>query len=240
MENKESKKYKYIFRDKKFKTKKECFKYFKNLMLSCEKNTLLSETTIIKNSDIEYLFNNYFDGADEDFFRRKFGDDFIGFEIGHDRKWGDMQLQVKRKSGEVYAFTYKIFSCFGSGHNSLENNYTYRVNQAFRHVADADRTEFKYSKWNPSPCEVCSEKITHNKSNIDHVPDFKDGVVVYLKEKGYNAVDDLIPFTQKDDLCDTRWTFKEEIYNSFLNFHKKYFKLRYLCIPCHKEKTYGN
>jgi len=230
---------KYFFRDQGFKTKPACLKVFKDLMSNTKPNVLLDENTTLKNSDIEYLFKHHFDGSDTDFFDRKFGSDFEGFQVGFDRKWGDRQLQVRRKSGKNYAFTYKIFSCFGPGHKSLQGDYRYRVDQALRYVADEERTKYKNLKWNPSQCEEigCGEWTAHNKSNIDHTPDFKDGVKLFF-ERTNNSYETLLSHTLKDELCDTRWTFTKEIHNSFLKFHQNYFNLRYLCIPCHYKKTY--
>ena len=69
-----SRKDKYFFRNQGFKTKPACFKVFKNLMHQCEPNVLLDENTILRDSDIRYLFKHYFDGADSDSnFSGKFG-----------------------------------------------------------------------------------------------------------------------------------------------------------------------
>jgi len=234
-------KYKNIL-GKDFKTKKESKKYFKNILYSIKKPSdskylTFTEDTLIKQSQIVFLYNNYLtkdDTIKNVVFR---GDTPYG--------WGCLFL-----SNDVINLTFKldarvggkknipispwrIFTCFGS---AVKNNFLDNKRTA-RRLISHQRYQFlkKFLQEDKHvDCDCCKNTFDVKDIEVHHVTPFND---IYNEWETNVWGEDL----SSDSSCSFFYgsLTKGDASKSWSDFHLNVASYQKLCKTCHAKETHG-
>ena len=227
-----------------FKFKKDALEYFKSQLYSIEqeirghravdRHTKFTEETLIKHSQIQYLFDNYltedkkilndvFKGGVPYSWWCKFLDNGVrnlGFEI-ETRPQGIIPIRLPR-----------IFICFGAATTNFMLNEK-RTARRLVHDQRDDYLEKFIGKderiWNSIfACDNCQNQVEN--IHVDHVVHF-NGI---YNEWRFNV-------WKKDPSPNSASTYFQDrgASESWCQFHSNVLVYQKLCIPCHAKETYA-
>ena len=240
---------------KDFKNKQEAYKHFQLLRNQTPLGKTLDETTAITKSAMDKLFKDYFLCNDEDWYQRKIGPGISNWSFGYDSQ-GGICLWVHQKdpheltdcqeckekgwcwssgmSEKIPVAAKWMFTCFGTG-VLMNGDKMHRVKQAARKAVEIHKKQFR-EQVKPN-CNECGVEVHGLDAEVDHkdptfITLFNNFFNKYNKEYVLNTVDK----SSHEDL----WYFIDpEIKKSWIEYHLNNCNLQLLCVPCHKNKTYG-
>ena len=228
---------KYFVLGKDFKTKKDAKEYFNSVLYSIKQPTdskylIFTEDTIIKQSQIVFLYNNYLT-TDEEIL-------LTVFRGNTPRDWGCLFL-----SNGIINLTFKlsarvggkknipirpsrIFICFGAAttNHGLDNKRT------ARRLVSYQRSDYLKKFLNGEEnlsCDICKNKLNQRDIEVHHVIPFND-----IYNEWETNVWKTIP--SSDSACSY---FYDNASKSWCDFHLNIAHYQKLCKPCHAKETHG-
>ena len=252
---------------KDFKTKPEAYKHFQTLRDKMVVNHQLgerhffTEETIIKKSQMNQLFKDYFLCKNPEFYEKKIGlgiqDWFFSYDTHgsvslcikqidrppkHDSSKCEKCLTGKRCWSTVdcshivmsnFISAKIVFTCFGRG-VLINENLMHRVKMAARLAIRPQTKSFRDSV--KDECQKCGVKEYGLGLEVDHVINFRDIFNSFIKNYEEKILLESVYKEHSGDL----WYFSDKkIKEEWCEYHKENSKLQLLCKPCHKNKTYN-
>ena len=241
---------KYFVLGKDFKTKKDAWKYFKSQLYSIEqeirghravdRHTKFTEETLIKHSQMQYLFNNY---LTED--KKILNEVFRGGGVPYswwckflDNGIRNLGFQIETRSQTIIPIRpARIFTCFGAA----TTNYMLNIKRTARRLVHDQRDDYLkkfigedddgYKRiWNSIfECYKCECKVTYEELEVHHLIPFND---IFKEWRDNVWKEDLFP----DSACSY---FNADADESWCNFHLNLAHYQKLCKPCHAKETYA-
>jgi|TARA_R100001530_G_C4266663_1_gene141975 hypothetical protein len=223
---------------KDFKHKKDAKEYFNSILYSIKRpgrdnHITFTEETLIKQSHVKSLYNNYLTNDEKTLYEVFRGD--------KPQDWG-----CKFLSNEIINLTFelearnqdripispsRIFTCFGAA----TTNYTLNEKKTARFLVQNQRDDFlrKFLKTDEYlgsdsvfECDKCK---CHKKIEVHHVTPFND---IFDEWRENVWKEDLFP----DSACSS---FGAEADGSWCQFHYNVVIYQKLCKSCHTKETYG-
>ena len=240
---------------KDFKNKQEAYKHFQLLRNQTPLGKTLDETTAITKSAMDKLFKDYFLCNDEDWYQRKIGPGISNWSFGYDSQ-GGICLWVHQKdpheltdcqeckekgwcwssgmSEKIPVAAKWMFTCFGTG-VLMNGDKMHRVKQAARKAVEIHKKQFR-EQVKPN-CNECGVEVHGLDAEVDH----KDPTFITLFNNFFNKYDkEYVLNTVDKSSHEDLWYFIDlEIKKSWIEYHLNNCNLQLLCVPCHKNKTYG-
>tara|TARA_R100001369_G_scaffold7776_5_gene19156 strand:+ start:49 stop:843 length:795 start_codon:yes stop_codon:yes gene_type:complete len=253
---------------KDFKTKLEAYKHYQTLrdkMVSLGQlgeGHVLTEKTIVKKSQMDKLFKDYFLCKNEEYYKRKIGIGIENWFFGYDSH-GTISLYVEQitppskhdyskceqcQTGKLCIHIINdcshedranpvsakwIFSCFGSG-VLMNENPMHRVKQAARYAIRPQTKKFRDSV--KDKCQKCGVDAYGLELEVDHIINFMDIFNNFIKNYKEKI---LMESVHKETFGDLWYFNDEKLKEEWCDYHKENSKLQLLCKTCHKDKTYG-
>ena len=234
---------------KDFKTKAKAYKYFRDLVRNTANNFLLSrnfpepievgnsktfylqltEQTLLKNSDVRNLFENYL--VDGDWYGRKTkGQDIKNFVLIKD-DYDNYCLGFKLEDDSVESVTAKSYlSCFGKGTQTDDE----RLHSAMRYEVKYQSEEYKKNNEHIQECFDCPCPREAG-LDVDHVIPYKTIVnsffTIYDREEFKKSMN--------KEIQGLYWRLREDHRKIWQEYHKQHAKFQLLCKECHRLKTAG-
>tara|TARA_R110000787_G_scaffold220996_1_gene329737 strand:+ start:39 stop:833 length:795 start_codon:yes stop_codon:yes gene_type:complete len=251
---------------KDFKTKPKAYKHFQTLRDGMVANHQLgerhffTEETIIKKSQMDQLFKDYFLCKNPEFYERKIGLGIQNWFFGYDSH-GSVSLCVKQidrppkhdsskcekcLTGKRCLSTIDcshivmpnfisakiVFTCFGRG-VLINENPMHRVKMAARLAIRPQIKSFRDSV--RDECQKCGVKEYGLGLEVDHVINFMDIFNSFIKTYEEKI---LLESVSKEHSGDVWYFNNEKLKEEWRKYHAENAKLQLLCKPCHKDKTY--
>ena len=240
---------------KDFKNKQEAYKHFQLLRNQTPLGKTLDETTAITKSAMDKLFKDYFLCNDEDWYQRKIGPGISNWSFGYDSQ-GGICLWVHQKdpheltdcqeckekgwcwssgmSEKIPVAAKWMFTCFGTG-VLMNGDKMHRVKQAARKAVEIHKKQFR-EQVKPN-CNECGVEVHGLDAEVDH----KDPTFITLFNNFFNKYDKeyVLNTVDKSSHEDLWYFIDSEIKKSWIEYHLHNSHLQLLCVPCHKNKTYG-
>ena len=213
---------KYYIGDLKFKTKKECENYTRNIInnLGC---------CVIKKDHIHYsFFENLIKNHPEYNEKKGIGIDYF-YIIPNPLIKKYFQTMIKRLDGSYIDFSW-VYCC-----NFKERTSTNLLLRAMREAIKNDTIEYK-QKQTKLICNFCkTENELYENYHVDHYnPSFQT-----LKDNFLQLTQKQIPLTFGDCKIYKLITFKdddEEFKNEWIDYHNKNYNFQILCRDCNLRK----
>jgi len=235
---------------KDFKTKTEAYKHYQLLRNQTPLGKKLDETTPITKNAMDKLFKDYFLCKDQDYYERKIGAGVDNWSFGYDSKGGiclwvhqkdkpkikECKFDVSHWGEKVPVAAKWIFTCFGSG-VLMDGDKMHRVKQAARDAVEVHKKNFRDSVKPNCMNLKCGIEIHGLDAEVDH----KDPTFITLFNNFFNKYDkEYILNTVNKSTHEDLWYFTDlKIKESWIDYHLNNCNLQLLCVPCHKNKTYG-
>ena len=234
-------KYKNIL-GKDFNTKKEAKKYFKSVLYSIKKPSdskylTFTEDTLIKQSQIVFLYKNYLT-KDKIILRDVFRGDtpynwgclFLSNEVVNLTFKLDARVDGRKS---IPISPWRIFTCFGS---AIKNNFLDNKKTARRLVS---HQRYQFLKKNLQEdkhinCDCCKNTFDVKNIEVHHVTPFND-----IYNEWETNVWGEIP--SSDSSCSFFYgsPTKGDASKSWSDFHLNVASYQKLCKTCHAKETYG-
>ena len=249
------------------KTKKEAYSHFfalrdKMTEASClGREHILTEETIIKKSQMDKLYADYFFCNNPDWFKKKIGLGIKDWFFGRDKD-GGVCLWILQKEGpkETYpkgsienlfiketdipcSVSAKwMFKCFGPGVLLTENPQK-KLKNVLRHTVKPQIQKFRDSV--EDKCQSCGRQSHGLGLEVDHTPNFSDIAETFLKQHDQTfLIKEVVDLEIKRVNANypQRWRFNDvakKIKKDWCEYHESQAVLRLLCVSCHKSKTHS-
>jgi len=242
---------------KDFKRKKDAYKHFRSLRDQTPLGKILDEKTAITKNAMDKLFKDYFLCNDEDWYERKIGPGVSNWSFGYDSQ-GGICLWVHQKDpheltdcqeckekgwcwscgmGEKIPVAARwMFTCFGTG-VLMNGDKMHRVKQAARKAVEIHKKQFREQV--KSNCNECGVEVHGLNAEVDHKnPTFITLFNNFVKENNYDE-EYLLKSVNKHSHEDIWYFINTGMKESWIEYHLHNCHLQLLCVPCHKNKTYG-
>ena len=129
-----------------------------------------------------------------------------------------------------------MFTCFGTG-VLMNGNKMHRVKQAARKAVEIHKKKFR-EQVEPI-CNECGIEIYGLDAEVDHKdPTFMTLFNNFIKENDYDE-EYLLKSVSKHSHEDIWYFINPGMKESWIEYHLHNSHLQLLCVPCHKNKTYG-
>ena len=205
---------KYFIGEIGFKSKKDCYKYVKNIIneLGC---------CNIKNTHLYFtFFNNVFKNHPDYELKIGSGIDFYRIQLDY---FNNYQICLYRPDGTNEVFSW-VQSCNFKGKNKTE-----LLLASMRYSIKDDMIEFK--KINKLVCNHCNiDDLNYHEYHVDHIIRFRDISSEFLKITLLKIPTEFTSCKKTDMTC---FTEKDtEFSNEWYKYHKDKCSLRILCKKC--------
>ena len=218
-----------------FKTKTKAYKFFRSLVretnntgLNCLEHVInLTEETVLKNSHVVNLFQNYL--VDGDWYGRKTkGQNIKNFVLIKD-DYGDRCLGFKLEDDSIESITAKSYLiCFGKGTQTDDE----KLHSAMRHEVKYQSHEYRDRHQHIQECFDCPCPKEAG-LEVDHVIPYKTIVDSFF------TIHDREEFkkSMNKEVQGLYWRLREDHRKIWREYHKQHAKFQLLCKECHKSKT---
>ena len=245
---------------KDFKSKKDAKQYFNSVLYSIKKPDLpvtaraaqrhvrLTEETLIKHSDMEYLYNNYLTKDQKTLSTVFKGGKPYGWWCKIYREGGrNLAFEVETRNQSMIPISLeRIFTCFGTAKfNKLlmeKKVARYLVNDERYHYlknfVTSEKRHFFIEDYNYE-CDNCNKLFPYKEIDVHHVIPFND---IFTEWRDDVWRDKLTPNSSFKWFEDTKVLSNGLVLSasaSWCDFHHNIARYRKLCKSCHKKKTYG-
>jgi len=235
---------------KNFKRKEDAYKHFQSLRDKTPLGKILDEKTAITKNAMDELFKNYFLCNDKDWYQRKIGPGVLNWSFGYDSQGGiclwvhqkdkpkvkECKFDVSHWGEKVPVAAKWMFTCFGTG-VLMNENKMHRVKQAARKAVEIHKKQFR-EQIEPI-CNECGIEIHGLDAEVDHKnPTFMTLFNNFIKEYNYSE-EHLLESVNKYENEDIWYFINPGMKENWIEYHLHNSYLQLLCVPCHKNKTYG-
>ena len=218
-----------------FKTKTKAYKFFRSLVretnntgLNCLEHVInLTEETVLKNSHVVNLFQNYL--VDGDWYGRKTkGQNIKNFVLIKD-DYGDRCLGFKLEDDSIESITAKSYLiCFGKGTQTDDE----KLHSAMRHEVKYQSHEYRDRHQHIQECFDCPCPKEAG-LDVDHVIPYKTIL------NSFFTIHDREEFkkSMNKEVQGLYWRLREDHRKIWREYHKQHAKFQLLCKECHYAKT---
>ena len=226
-----------------FKFKKDALEYFKSQLYSIEqeirghravdRHTKFTEETLIKHSQMQYLFNNYLT-EDKKILNEVFrgGVPYSWWCKFLDNGIRNLGFQIETRSQTIIPIRpARIFTCFSAATTNYTLNEKKTARKLIRYQSDDFLRKFlkegEYLSYNSVfTCDNCK---CYEKLEVHHLTPFNG---IYNEWRDNVWKEDLFP----DSACSS---FSPAANKSWWDFHLNLAHYQKLCKPCHAKETYA-
>lgn len=204
-------KYKFVYGDLRFRTKKDVIAYFK-----------------------DYLANN-------DFITPDLYPSFVEFVKHHPLGFNEETQTLIIEINEEYKDKVKNLTILTNetGHKkhvsltTILNGYNIKneINKILRNAILPQILEFRANNPKPDKCPICNNDLTNENMNIDHIKPFKELVNEYMRFNNVNYNDLTL-----ERINDMKTITNPGFIDGWITYHKRHSQLRYLCGKCNNER----
>ena len=226
---------------KDFKTKKDAKEYFNSILYSIGKpvkgnHIVFNEETLIKQSHIKYLYNNFLTND-----KKTLNDVFRG---DTPYNWGckflsdgvrNLTFELEdRNRNRIPISPLRIFTCFGVATINLKLNVKKTARRLIQNQRDNFLRKFlkegEYLSYNSVfICDCCKNKFNGKDIEVHHLISFND---IFNEWKENVWKEDLFP----NSTCSS---FGADADKSWCDFHLNIARYQKLCKTCHAKETHG-
>jgi len=251
-----------------FKTKKEAYRHFcalrdKVTEASClGRQHLLTEETIVKKSQMDKLYADYFLCKDPNWYKKKIGRGVKDWFFGRDKEGGVClwvlqkedpkenaveesiwsRLAIKETDMPFSISAKWVFTCFGPG-VMLDKSPRLKIKNVLRHTVKPQIQEFRDSV--EDKCQSCGKQSSGLGLEVDHTPNFSDIAESFLNRHDQNFLTETVIDLETKRVganYPQKWRFNDvakQIKKDWCEYHESQAVLRLLCVSCHKSKTHS-
>lgn len=207
-------KYKFVYGELKFRTKKDVMTYFKNY--------LANNDTITKDlypSFVEFVKHHPL-GFDEE-------TQTLMIEANNEYKDGVKNLVIL--TNETGHKKHVSINTVLNGDN-MKNE----INKVLRKAIVLQILDFKANNPKPDKCPICNNDLTNENMNIDHIKPFKELISEYMRFNNVNYNDLTL-----ERIDGVKTITNPGFVDGWITYHKRHASLRYLCNKCNNEREHN-
>lgn len=206
-------KYKFVYGELRFRTKKDVLKYFKDYLAN---NDVI--TPDLYPSFVEFVKHH---------------------PLGFNEETQTLIIEVNKEyKGNVKNLTILTNETGHKKHVSIStvlNGYNMKneINGVLRKAILPQILEFKATNPKPDKCPMCNNDLTNENMNIDHVKPFKELINEYMRFNNVNYNDLTL-----ERIEDVKTITNPGFVDGWITYHRRYAQLRYLCNKCNNDRNH--
>jgi hypothetical protein len=206
-------KYKFVYGELKFRTKKDVLAYFKDYLA---KNDNI--TPDLYPSFVEFVKHH---------------------PLGFNEKTQTLIIETNNEyKGNIKNLTILTNETGHKKHVSIGtvlNGYNMKneINGVLRKAILPQILEFKANNPKPDKCPMCNNDLTNENMNIDHVKPFRELISDYMRFNNVNYNDLTL-----ERIDNVKTITNPGFIDGWITYHRRYAKLRYLCNKCNNEREH--
>ena len=206
-------KYKFVYGELRFRTKKDVLKYFKDYLAN---NDVI--TPDLYPSFVEFVKHH---------------------PLGFDEEKQTLIIEVNKEyKGNVKNLTILTKETGHKKHVSLDtvlNGYNMKreINDILRKAIIPQIIDFKANNPKPDKCPMCHNDLTNENMNIDHIKPFRELISDYMRFNNVNYKDLTL-----ERIEGVKTITNPGFIDGWITYHRRYAQLRYLCNKCNNEREH--
>ena len=204
-------KYKFVYGDLRFRTKRDVMAYFKDYLAN--NDTITSD---LYPSFVEFVKHHP-----------------LGFNENTQTLIIDVNNEYKNKVKNLTILTKDTGHKKHVSINTVLNGYNMKneINAILRKAVMPQIIEFKINNHKPDKCPMCGDELTKEDINVDHIKPFRTLLNDYMRFNNVNYNDLTI-----ERINDVKTITNPGFVDGWITYHKRYANLRYLCNRCNNER----